>query len=770
MEISYPIKELYYKRGINMYRNFIWVFMIGVFLISLPGIVIAQFPPVYPVDTIPIYYKGNKLDHPSLGGFDNPVFSAADLDNDGIEDLLVFEKMEWRFYAFKNNGTKNQIDYTYAPELTEFFPESSEFALLGDYNCDGVADLFVYTPFGGAGIGLYDGYFENNRLKFTFRINRLFDANGGQVYADGTKLPALTDVNGDGDLDILIFEQFDGTIGYYENQVIENQDCDTLIVVKKTNCWGHICECDGFSNSIDLDYNNPICFFNLVGPPGGHNRDTLPNPPPRHIGSTICALDYDKDGSKEILIGDAGFANLTYVLNGGNDSMVAKDSLFPYNSRNINLEVFPAGFYIDVNNDSLNDLIVSSYGVNNCFLNLLLDTTANIDNIWLYENIGSQSRDSFSYVTNRFLVDEMTDVGTRSHPVFFDYNADSLLDLVIGKCFVYGDTGYFIQGLTLYENTGSLSQPEFTWITDNYQNLHGLDFYGMKPAFGDLDDDGDMDMVIGEATGKMHYFENVAGPNNPAQFTHIPSFLDTLQGAQSLTPQIFDIDGDGLLDILAGETQGRVYFYKNVGLKTAPEFKLEDNFFGEVDGRNNEFFGYTVPFFTDIDRDTYPELLLGTYSGKVFLYDELEQAVPDLPFNLVDSSFFDLNWGKFISVNAADLNNDGAMDFVLGTGRGGFRFFSQDIEVGIKGPNERKSLFDIYPNPVSGYLNIKVRELVSLRNVDYVIVDELGRTVKSGSLFFPGNYQINTGSLPNGLYFIKFQNGNAMEIKQFVKY
>jgi hypothetical protein len=72
---------------------------------------------------LPIDLKENNktLTLGDLGGLNNPQYSDPDLNNDGINDLIVFDRTDNRFFTFINNGTPNTIDYTYAPKYAKNF-------------------------------------------------------------------------------------------------------------------------------------------------------------------------------------------------------------------------------------------------------------------------------------------------------------------------------------------------------------------------------------------------------------------------------------------------------------------------------------------------------------------------------------------------------------------------------------------------------------------------------------------------------------------------
>lgn len=925
-------------------RSTRWIYLLVMLFLGVGLLAQNQYQQL---ENISFTKNGKTYANPWLGGFNTPIIATADLDGDGDQDFVIMEKGEGKVYTFRNGGTPGQVDYSFAPELSIGFPDDiSNFIALKDFNCDGVEDLFSYAPM-GAGIASYMGRYEAGVLHFNSYNPFLRDNQGFQIYCDATKLPAFDDINGDGDVDILIFEQSEGTIGYYENQNEENGDCDTLQFIKMTNCWGHLCECsiagdlvkytfetgpnnerpetfdmvgasdvsgapvltdegfiynsncngiswivsgltngasynpdhfiefsvrsdtpdfslyltnvlfrvanadtcdpvqfelrsshDGFTsaiggtktisnncqnvqfnlqlepffykvdsvkfrlyafssgicnpmdrdlivdritvqgqinrkNSFDmiLDYNHPFCYFNYIsGGGGGGSQEAGPDtiPGKRHTGSTLTIMDINKDGKKEVLVGDAGFDNLIFLLNDegatGRDSIVGLDYFYPSYDKSIDMPVFPAGYYVDVNNDQKEDLLVAPFHMNNCFFNSLLDTALTEQNIWYYRNDGDASQDSFVYVTNSFLVDEMIDFGQRPKPVFFDYNRDGLQDLVIGQCHSYGIDRQLKQGLILYENVGTPTIPEYAWVTDDYLNLTQYDWYGLRPTFGDLTDDGYPEMILGLSTRGYRYFENAGILANPDSFIFQPTKLDTLQSSTDLSPQLIDVNGDAILDLLVGEYQGRTFYFRNNGTEISPSFVLEDNFYGKMDSRLGNFFGHATPFMADLDQDAQPEILVGNYWGDLILYDEIELTPPGGAFTLSDTNFLDIEFGNFLTVHGADITDDGDQELVVGTGRGGLQFYGKNpIGAGLKTLDELG--YQLFPNPAHSLVRLRWQHASMPGKVSWEIMDAMGRMVKP---ITPAN---NTRTLtwdcahmPRGIYYIRITTSMGQEV------
>jgi len=149
----------------------------------------------------------NQYANPWAGGMNSCQFGEIDLNLDGIKDLFVFDRNGDRILTFINGGTAGTIDYTYAPEYRDKFPELSQWVKLVDYNMDGKEDIFAYSP-GFAGIQVYKNV-STTTLEFELEVYPYITSyqGGGDVnilttYAD---YPGITDIDNDGDIDIIPF-------------------------------------------------------------------------------------------------------------------------------------------------------------------------------------------------------------------------------------------------------------------------------------------------------------------------------------------------------------------------------------------------------------------------------------------------------------------------------------------------------------------------------------------------------------------------------------
>ena len=355
----------------------------------------------------------------------------------------------------------------------------------------------------------------------------------------------------------------------------------------------------------------------------------------------------------------------------------------------------------------------------------------------------------------------MIEVGQNSFPILFDYNGDSKKDLLIGN-YGYYNGNTLSARLTLYKNTGTFAQPTFSLITRDYASLstktlsNGQAVNNCMPTAGDIDNDGDVDLLIGTSSGQVHWLENTAGGGNVCNFSIFkenPFLFTTTSGIAA--PQLFDLDNDGKLDLLIGTKNGRVSWYKNTGSASIPSFSLITNFLGNIDVKGNPnyygFDGYAAPYF--FREAGIIKALVGSVSGSIFYYSIPSSLLS--PFTLISSGINGYNEGGQSTVCFEDINNDAKPDLFIGNAGGGLTFFSSKSPlVGLTefDPEKVATPVSLYPNPANTSLMCRIGNGESVEGL-LKIVDPLGKVVLNLPL---SNHEqmIDVSQLSKGLYFV----------------
>lgn len=704
-----------------------------------------------PDTTITVSVNGNVLRNGFAGGFNFPVFSEIDLDGDGIMDLFAIDRVGnnvTRISTFINKGTPDSVDYHYAPYYRKFFPEMKDFAVLVDYNCDGKADIFTYAP---GGMAVYRNDFDaGTGLKFTKVVDLLhstyYSPPPVNLWVSPVNLPAFADIDNDGDLDILTFGLGGFQVEYHKNQSMELYGhCDSLIFQLATACWGQF-TLSAFSNSAVLGVSCPF-------KPAHIPQEKQARGAHLHGGSAILALDLDNDTVKDMIMGDLLGNNLLALFNGGDlnvAEMIAQDTLYPP-QHPVNIPTYPVPMYFDVNNDGIKDLIVAPSYLNN------------YDGIWYYKNNGTNSQPDFNFLQSAFLQDQMIDLGEGSFPVFFDYDGDGLPDIISGNYGYFNPSASYPSSLHLYKNVGTSTDPAFEHVTDDFSGLLLLGLSGIHPTFGDLDGDGDLDMIIGDWDGYLHYFTNTAGPGNVANFVLTQPNLGNFDVGQFSAPQLYDVNKNGKLDLLVGKRNGMISYFENTGTTSSPAFTKITDTLGGIDVRTIfSVTGHSVPFMYSHNNTT--KLLVGTERGTLFLYDNIDGNLSGT-FNLVDSTYHNIHEGNRISPHGADINGDGKMDLIVGNHAGGFTIYLQSNISSVE-EIAGNSQFTLYPNPAENIINISFTTPLK-KSTELSIINNLGQTVKFSKINAQHS-QIDCSGLSVGLYFVKIRSENEHFIQKLI--
>ena len=251
-------------------------------------------------------------------------------------------------------------------------------------------------------------------------------------------------------------------------------------------------------------------------------------------------------------------------------------------------------------------------------------------------------------------------------PSFADLDGDGDLDAIVG------DLGGNFQYL---RNTGSAIAPAFTKITGAANPFDGVDVgFTATPSFADLDGDGDLDALVGDMNGSLHYFQNTGSAIAPA-FSEITGAANPFNGVDLhsfAAPSFADLDGDGDLDAIVGEYNVVLHYFRN----TTPHQPAPD--FAEQTGAANPFNAVDVgdrsrPSFADLDGDGDLDAVVGEVNGILRYFENTGSAIAPAftartgaanPFNGVDI-------GSTSTPSFADLDGDGDLDAIVGAPGGG---------------------------------------------------------------------------------------------------
>ncbi|MEY3421794.1 MAG: hypothetical protein RIR48_2094 [Bacteroidota bacterium] len=712
---------------------------------------------------IPVYFGNKTLKFPFTGGLRAGQFSNIDFDGDGKMDLFVFDRNGDQLLPFVKTGAVGAIEFRFAPEYISIFPPMRNWALLKDFNNDGVMDLFTAS-------GKYPGCIEVWRGKkdvegrltyklitFNYGLPEILQFpisnNYTQIYVSSIDLPAIADVDGDGDLDIISFEADGSYASFYRNVSVEEKlGLDSLKYIRQDICWGKFAE-NQFNETINLSSNAFSCATGLTTTTTGL----------RHSGSTISVFDNDGDGDMDIIIGDIGSSKLSRLFNGGTLAtahMTKLESNFPSDDIPANIDYFLGAYYVDVDADGKRELIVTPNEIN---------SAESENHVWLYKNTGTDSAPVFRFFKNNFLIDEMDYFNSATHPAFVDVNGDGLMDIILGTGGIQLKNGIKKNRMVLLINTGTTKQPAYTIHDEDYL---GFSKYGdqtgrFAPTVGDIDHDGDDDLLVGDARGQLYLAINTAGKGNPSTYSTPQYLYSDIFVGQNAKPQIIDLDGDGLNDLVIGEKNNELNFFKNIGTTSTPKFKPEAETLpntrqaGKIHPGNNFETQNGAPHFFKSGNKLY--MIMGTEDAGFITYNDIEGNLYS-GFNKLSDFTGNIRQGRKVTSSLWDIDGDGYYEMAVGNERGGLVFynttFKADTVSSTDGYISKDFTFNVFPNPVKEFVFISSEMDVS----DIGLYNISG--IRVADLFI--NEPNDIAGFPAGLYFIKLNGAKGIMISKLI--
>jgi hypothetical protein len=734
------------------------------FLLFAINIAVAQ-PFFQWNDSIKVTIGATTLANPWAGGLNFVQVSNIDLDGDGIKDLFIFDRTGDKVRTFINKGTAGAVDYKYEPYYETKFPPMHDWALLADYNCDGKEDIYT-SQIGGISVYKNTSSIATG-LQFTLVKPLLYSVYNPpgtsliNLYVSSVDIPAISDIDNDGDLDIVTFENAGNRMEYHKNLSMETYGtCDSLKFQMFNRCWGYASE-----NSLSNDYTLfDTCFGNVTAP---QFRPTNPDNKSveRHSGSCELCIDLDNDGDKEFIVGDVSFNNLTMLTNGGtitDGSFIAKDIAFPSNNSStaaVDQTIFPCAFYADVNFDGVKDLIVSPNATNAC---------EDFNSVIYYKNTGTNTFPIFNYQQSNMLQDNMIEVGEGAYPVFFDYDNDGLKDLFIGNYGYFGVSG-FVHEIAQFRNIGTATNPKFDLVTRDYGGFSSLGITNMVPAFGDLDGDGDADMMMGGYDGKLQYFQNTAAAGATANFVLTSTNFKNSSGrvidvGDFAVPQIFDVDNNGTNDLVIGSRNGKLAYYRHTGVTPIPVMDSISHKFGQVNVSLPGYVtGYSYPCL--YKQGGVTNMLVGNQSGFVRHYNNIDGNISGGPFLMADSIYQGIAQGTRTAPNLADIDNDGFIDLIVGNYEGGVSFYKGVVSLATSNvlDNLIQFNFDLFPNPANNSFTIHILNEEN-KIYELELYNVMGQLISTDKIL-NNSLNYSTASISPGVYICKVSEINSNGVK-----
>lgn len=664
------------------------------------------------------------LKYPWVGGLNSPQINTIDIDGDGIEDLVIFDRMSFKVYTFR---VTNQ-NFEYTPAWEQLFPTNLNYwLLLRDFNGDGRKDIFT---------GHWQGVVVFvNTTKTTGQLTWRNFNNGNPLQTidfsmqpitlplNLADIPVIADLDLDDDLDFLSPRlSGNATVEFNRNQQQElNLNNDSIQLIRVTRNWGNFedCSCGNFA------FEGAFCLS------GGRVQ---------HSGAkALFTYDVDHDGDHDLYYSDESCNNIYLLRNTGSSitpQFQSAEAILPETAN-----FFPALFVDDIDSDGVDDFLVTS---NFSERNSIPPDFSH--SIWRYMA-------DFTRLSNNFLQKDMLDVGDEAVPAFADEDGDGDLDMFIGN--YVGPQG--VGTIWLYENVGNAFNPEFSLKTTDFANLSSQQLVNIKPLFADVTGDGNTDLVFTatQALGQtaIHFLRNKAA-NRLTLNADIESIAFDLIWNEKVT--FTDFNADGKVDILKGTFWGEIQCWINTGSLT---FSQTNNL--QYLGSN---LGRTSPFLhvTDVDADSQEDLLISGAQGQLTLVRSYQTGTPaEETIQVVHESLGATRpqLGGRLFATTARLTGNVVPQIISGTIGGGL--------IWLQSENQPTSeFFDLYPNPVATSKTLFLRTS-STGSITFTTLKGQPVTVLIKK-YSNGVYELDVTNLAPGAYLVQQQFATKRVVKRLI--
>jgi hypothetical protein len=537
----------------------------------------------------------------------------VDEDGDGDLDLFV-QEVTGSVALFERDGEREGVPRFVLRTSRYGDIDVGEWYRFADVDQDGDLDLLAEQPYS------YIKYYRNDSQHFVLAADTLRDTDGRPIFSDRQNIPQLGDLDCNRRTDLLI-GRLDGTVARYEAEPGGGGGVPAFRLIAN--------EFEG------------IRIIGQPGTPGQQLPDAFMPGPSMHGANTMALADHDRDGDLDLFWGDFFEPGLLLIENRGScpsPDFKSAPAQFPPGD-----PILTSGYNAPTFGETpgAHELVL---GVLGGAYNPLRTAAENL----YYLLRASDGR--WTLKTRRLL--PALDVGSESVPAVVDLDGDGDLDLLLAN--KLDPTNLRTSRIYVIENSGSPRRPAF-------RLARPLDLparYHYAPAFGDLDADGGLDLVLGQWGAQLAWYRQRDGGFEP-----VDTALVTITRGSNTAPTLGDLDGDGDLDLMIGESSGWINYYRNTGTRQRPEFTLvSDEFDGVKVGRRS------APLLVDLDEDGDLDLLVGSELDGLTLFrnrgsrsaprfERDSTRLPSLP--------------ALATPAAGDFDGDGDLDLVIGNVGGG---------------------------------------------------------------------------------------------------
>lgn len=469
---------------------------------------------------------------------------------------------------------------------------------------------------------------------------------------------------------------------------------------------------------------------------GGFNNVNVTTTPATFLpGWSLAAGDYDANGFNDLLYGDGN--GVTFMRANADGTAYTQISgpehVFSQRSN-----------FVDINNDGHLDAFVCH------------DVAPSIS----YMNDGANN---LIFSNSNGLADYPS--GGNYGSVWIDFDNDGDIDMFISKC------GGSPERSTnqLYRNNGDGTYTEIgesSGLADPIQTW--------SSAWGDYDNDGDMDAYVGSSTGNNHKLMRNNGDNT---FTDVTSTANVGTAAIGHENVPGDFNNDGFLDIYSN---GSILF-GNGDMTFNVDTDLTIPSTGAIGDFNNDgfldFFNGSI-FVNQANDNNWIKIVTigdteGGYSNKngIGARVEINTAagiqIRDVRsgegFRYMHSLNTHFGIGEETAINYVKVNwPSGIVDIIPTPNLNETLVIEEGATLSLEGSFVNNLI--IYPNPTKSVLNLSTLE--NLSDTIYTVFDMSGRRVLNSKL---SSNTIDVSGLSSGHYILRLMSGNSLKSQKFIK-
>ncbi len=223
-------------------------------------------------------------------------------------------------------------------------------------------------------------------------------------------------------------------------------------------------------------------------------------------------------------------------------------------------------------------------------------------------------------------------------PNMADFDGDGDLDLLCAE---------FLDGFTYFENTGTRTDPKYSagkTLGGPDKRIH-LHVQMITPSAIDWDRDGDVDVICGDEDGRVALIEHSGRVENGLPVFFSPQYFQQeatdLKFGALITPVSYDWDGDGDEDLVCGNTSGNIAWFENLSNRKLPigempqwappqlleadgkPIHIQAGVNGSIQGPAEAKWGYTTLSVADWNHDELPDLIVNSIWGKVVWFENV---------------------------------------------------------------------------------------------------------------------------------------------------